>query len=86
VNILKKQRQQIDDFQIEVDGEQEDLKDAAKVFTDIKIIFLLKGNIEPEKVKRAVELSIEKYCSVEKTLRLAGAKIDYKIFLNEKEI
>ena len=37
VNILKKQRQQIDDFQIEVDGEQEDLKDAAKVFTDIKI-------------------------------------------------
>ena len=86
VNILKKQRQQIDDFQIEVEGEQEDLKDAAKVFTDIKVRFQLKGNIEPEKAKRAVELSMEKYCSVEKTLRLAGAKISYKILLNEKEI
>jgi len=86
VSILKKQKQQIDDFQIEVDGEQEDLKNAAKVFTDIKIHFHLKGNMESEKAKRAVELSMEKYCSVEKTLRLAGAKIDYKIFVNEKEV
>lgn len=82
VSILKKQRQQMDDFQIEVEGEQEDLKDAAKVFTDIKIHFQLKGSMEPEKAKRAVQLSMEKYCSVEKTLRLAGAKIDYKISVN----
>jgi putative redox protein len=86
VSILKKQRQPIDDFEIEVEGEQEDLKDAAKIFTDIKVRFQLKGTIEPEKAKRAVKLSMEKYCSVEKTLRLAGAKIIYKIFLNEKEI
>ena len=86
VSILKKQRQQIADIQIEVEGEQENLKDAAKIFTDIKVRFQLKGTIEPEKAKRAVKLSMEKYCSVEKTLRLAGAKIIYKIFLNEKEI
>jgi putative redox protein len=83
VSILKKQRQQIDDFNIEVEGEQEDLKDAAKVFTDIKVYFHLKGTIEPEKAKRAVELSMEKYCSVEKTLRLAGAKIKYSLSINE---
>jgi putative redox protein len=86
VNILKKQRQQIDDFQIEVEGEQEDLKDAAKVFADIKVHFQLQGNIEPERAKRAVELSMEKYCSVEKTLRLAGAKIEYTTSLNGKLI
>lgn len=86
INILKKQRQQIDDFEAEVEGEQEDLKDAAKVFTDINVVFKLKGAIEPEKAKRAVELSMEKYCSVEKTLRLAGAKITHKVFVNEKEI
>ena len=86
LNILKKQKQQIDDFNVEVEGEQENLKDAAKVFTDIKVKFMLKGNIDAQKAKRATELSMEKYCSVEKTLRLAGAKIDYKIFLNEKEI
>jgi putative redox protein len=86
VSILKKQRQQIDDFNIDVEGEQEDLKDAAKVFTDIKIHFQLKGTIEPEKAKRAVELSMEKYCSVEKTLRLAGAKIEHKTSVNGKNI
>lgn len=84
VNILKKQRQHITDFQIEVEGEQENLQDAAKVFTDIKVHFQMQGNIEPEKAKRAVELSMEKYCSVEKTLRLAGAKIEYKVSINEK--
>jgi len=82
VNILKKQKQQIEDFYVEVEGEQEDIQDAAKVFTDIHVHFQLKGNIEPGKAKRAVELSMEKYCSVEKTLRLAGAKIGYRVTLN----
>lgn len=87
INILKKQRQQIDDFQIEVEGERENIKeDVAKVFSDINVHFLLKGNIEPDKAKRAAELSMEKYCSVEKTLRLAGAKINYEISLNGKTI
>ncbi|HEY4798020.1 MAG TPA: OsmC family protein [Bacteroidia bacterium] len=86
VNILNKQKQTIDDFQMEVEGEQEDLKDAAKVFTDIKIIFRLDGKLDEAKAKRAVELSIEKYCSVEKTLRLAGAKIGYEIFVNNKSV
>jgi putative redox protein len=42
--------------------------------------------VEPQKAKRAVELSMEKYCSVEKTLRLAGAKINYKISLNGESL
>ena len=87
INILKKQRQQIDDFQTEVEGERESSKEeVAKIFTEIKIVFRLKGLIDPEKAKRAAELTTTKYCSVEKTLRLAGAKIEYKLFLNEKEI
>jgi putative redox protein len=86
INILKKQKQQMDDFQVEVEGEQENIQDAAKVFTDININFILKGNVEPQKAKRAVELSMEKYCSVEKTLRLAGAKINYKISLNGESL
>jgi putative redox protein len=86
VNILKKQKQQIDDFQVEVEGEQENLQDAAKIFTEIKIHFQLKGSIESGKAKRAVELSMEKYCSVEKTLRLAGAKIEHQISLNGESL
>ena len=85
VSILKKQKQQIDDLHIEVEGERENIKqEVAKVFTDIKIHFLFKGNIESGKAKRAVELSMNKYCSVEKTLRLAGATIAYSISINGK--
>ena len=88
VSILKKQRQEISDFDIEANGEREvpALKGEAAVFKDVTIHFKLKGKVEPEKAKRATELSMEKYCSASKTLRLAGAKIDYKIFVNEKEI
>ena len=88
ISILKKQRQDISDFDIEADGEREvpAVKGEAAVFNEVAIHFKLKGKIDAEKAKRAVELSMEKYCSASKTLRLAGAKIDYKIFVNEKEI
>jgi putative redox protein len=41
----------------------------------------LKGNVDKDKVDRAVKLSMEKYCSVTKTLE-PTAKITYKVTLN----
>ncbi len=38
-----------------------------------KIVFELKGAIDPEKAQRACALSIEKYCSVAATLKAADA-------------
>ena len=88
ISILKKQKQEIIDFEIEADGERETptLKGEAAVFKDVNILFRLTGKIDPEKAKRAVELSMEKYCSASKTLRLAGAKINYTVSVNEKKI
>ncbi len=89
VSILKKQRQEISGFEIEAEGEREKaptLKGEAALFTDIAIRFKLKGKIDLEKAKRAVELSMEKYCSASKTLRLAGAKINYNVFVNDKSV
>jgi len=43
--------------------------------------FILKGNVDKDKVDRAVKLSMEKYCSVTKTLE-PTAKITYKVTLN----
>ena len=60
------------------------VKDGAAVFTLVRAQFKLKGNIESEKAKRAVELSVDKYCSVAKTLKLAGAKVEYKVSVNDK--
>lgn len=86
-SILKKQKQKIDDFRIEVEGERESGEgNHAKVFADIKVHFFLSGDIEPGKAKRAAELSMEKYCSASKTLRLAGAKIKYQVSVNEQSV
>lgn len=78
--ILRKQKQDILDFNVEVDGESEKVQDYS-LFRDITLHFKIKGTIEYDKVERAVKLSIDKYCSVSKTLE-PTAKINYKITLN----
>ena len=84
LGILVKQRQQISDFKIEVEGEREQVKNGSAVFKTVNVLFRLKGRIDKQKAQRAAELSVDKYCSVAKTLRLAGAKVEYKVFVNDK--
>ncbi len=60
--ILEKQRQAVDDFAAEVDAERADEHPA--VFTDIHVRYRLTGEVDPEKVRRAIDLSLDKYCSV----------------------
>ena len=76
ISILRKQRFTIEDFKVTVDGEREKEKDA-NLFTDIVVNFFVKGDVEEEKLIRAIELSLGKYCSVSKTLEKT-AKINYK--------
>lgn len=65
LDILKKQRQHVEDFRIEIDAEREKDKTPA-LFTDIHLHFFLKGDLDEKKVARAVRLSMETYCSVSK--------------------
>lgn len=78
--ILRKQKQDILDFNVEVDGQSEKVHDYS-LFRDITLHFKIKGSVDYDKVERAVKLSLEKYCSVSKTLE-PTAKINYKITLN----
>ena len=82
VSILKKQKQVISDFQILVDGDREPRKEPS-VWQLVELTFKFKGNIDEAKAYRAVELSVDKYCSVAETLRRAGATIKFKVFVNE---
>jgi putative redox protein len=81
VMILKKQKQIIDSFEISIDGERQPGKEPS-LWETVEIHFKLKGTIEKEKAERAVQLSMDKYCSVSKTLELAGAKVTYKVSVN----
>lgn len=78
VSILKKQRQQLTDISIVVEGDRE-MNIIPALWEKVAIHVTLKGNVDDEKANRAVELSIEKYCSVAETLRRAGAEITWTV-------
>ena len=48
--------------------------------------FFIKGQVDPAKGFRAVDLSMKKYCSVAETLRLAGAEVTYQVFVNGEKV
>lgn len=80
VMILRKQKIELLDLQMEVEGFRQDGA-VPNVFTAIKLIVKLKGDFTPEKARRAVDLSVDKYCSVAKMLEKT-ADISYDVYLN----
>jgi putative redox protein len=85
VMILKKQKQDFQGLEIEVDGEREEGKEPS-LWRMINLKFLISGNVDPQKAQRAVELSMQKYCSVAETLRKAGAEIHYAVYVNNQPV
>lgn len=67
ISILRKQREPLKDLKITVTGEREQGVVPA-VYTEVHAHFKLFGEINADKAERAVQLSVEKYCSVAKTL------------------
>jgi putative redox protein len=67
VSILKKKREKVTGVEINVNGKKAEAY--PQKFTDIDIEFVVRGkNLSEEAVKRAVQLSMDKYCSVKATL------------------
>lgn len=62
IGILRKMRQRVSSYQVELEAEQHD--DPPNVFTQVRINHKLRGNVDPEALKRAIHLSESKYCSV----------------------
>lgn len=63
VETLKRMRVEIDDFNIHIDAELADTH--PKQYTSMKLIYHFKGKaLSEKKIKRAVQLSFDKYCGV----------------------
>ena len=79
VEMLKKSRQNIVDCVVEIDGQRSE--SVPKIFTDIHVHYIITGsNIKEAQVKRAIELSSEKYCSASLMLgKSANITHDYEI-------
>lgn len=66
VLILEKMRLTLTSFEIEVSGDR--AKEHPKRFTDIHLHYILSGELDVEKVRKAIKLSKDKYCSVAHSL------------------
>ena len=68
ISILRKKRQQITDYRIEVSGERRE--EHPRAYTRLFVKHIVRGRgVSREAVERAIELSDQKYCSVAATLR-----------------
>lgn len=71
VSILHKSRQQIVDCEVEIEAER--ASGIPAVFTKIHLHFIVSGkDIDADKVRKAVALSADKYCSASKMLEKAA--------------
>ncbi|HHV81366.1 MAG TPA: OsmC family protein [bacterium] len=75
ISILQKMRQDVKDFEVNLSAER--AQEHPKIFTRINLEYVVYGsNIEENSLKRAIELSQEKYCGVGNMLKKA-AEITY---------
>ena len=79
VMILKKARQKVIDVWVDVGGVRRE--ELPRYFTDIEMHFVVKGiDIKENRVQRAIDLAMEKYCSASAQLAaLANIKTSYEI-------
>lgn len=82
VNILKKSRQDVGGCVTDVEAVRADAVPA--VFEKIHLHFKVTGkNLDPAKVKRAVDLSAEKYCSASIMMDRAGVEMSHDFVIEE---
>ncbi len=62
VNILQRMRQPLTGLSVSVEAERAD--EHPRVYTAIRMVFAVSGEMDPRKVERAVKLSTTKYCSI----------------------
>ncbi|MFW6013035.1 MAG: OsmC family protein [Candidatus Bipolaricaulota bacterium] len=77
-SLLEKMRQNFTDLEIEMEGQRREQH--PKVLTDLILTYRVWGEVEEEKFEKAINLSLDKYCSVANTLKpTVSINYDYQI-------
>jgi len=74
LSILNKMRQRVEGFEIEVDGVRRD--EEPRVYVNIDLKYIVYGDVDEDKLREAIKLSMEKYCSVSAMLRNGGVNLN----------
>ncbi|MCB2211549.1 OsmC family protein [bacterium] len=80
ISILRKMRQDVATFQVEVEGVTK-TEEHPKRWSKIRVIFTVTGEVEAAKLERAIDLSRTRYCGVSDVMRPA-IEIEYVYVLN----
>lgn len=67
VQILEKGKQPLENLKVDVRAEQS--QEQPYPYVSLHFNYIVKGDVDPEKVQRAMQLSEDKYCSVLATLK-----------------
>ena len=81
-SILVKKRQRVTAYEIAVVGDE--APEHPQVFTAIRVEHRVRGNVDPEAVRRAVELSATRYCPVSALLS-RGVAIEHRYRLTSPD-
>ncbi|MCS7385719.1 MAG: OsmC family protein [archaeon GB-1867-005] len=73
VSILSKMKQRVEGLEITVKGKRRE--ETPRVYTDIHLNYIVYGDVDEDKVARAIQLSKEKYCSVSLMLKNGGVRV-----------
>lgn len=84
MNILQKSRAEVTDCRAEFNADRAD--SIPSVFTRIHVKFIVTGhNLKDAMVKRAIQLSAEKYCSASIMLEKAGVDIRHEYEIRDAD-
>ena len=81
VHILKKMKEDVKEVQVEIDGKRRE--EYPRIYERIEIRYRIRGDVNEERARRAVELSLSKYCSASNQVSSGGALISWSLEIQE---
>jgi putative redox protein len=80
ISILRKMRQDVQQYSVEIEG-LEETEEHPKFWKKIRVIFHVKGDVDPKKLHKAIDYSRSRYCGVSASMKNA-VEIEYSMVLN----
>lgn len=82
LSILGKMKEDVKTFSIEIEGHR--YHEPPKVLREVHLSYSATGKVSPDKFRKAINLSLSKYCSVSILARRGGAHFTYDFSVNGK--
>ncbi len=84
LSVLRKKRQAFDRYEVRVAGEQRE-GEHPDVFERLRIVHVVEGDVSVEAVRRAIELSATRYCTVTGNLASGVAEIHHAYVVRDRD-